>query len=161
MRRVKLLNVRRALGLALIGAIATVAAGTALATSGSGVTSQLVDRGTLDPFKIKLRDSSKPGDVVVVSFVILPGGRSGWHYHPGPAIVSIKSGEVTFVQAHDCSSATYSKEQVAVEPAGEAHEARNTGTVNAEFLVSFLDVPVGSPPRIEAETDPRWDDPGC
>jgi hypothetical protein len=30
-----------------------------------------------------------------------------------------------------------------------------------EFWVTFLDVPVGSPQRVEAETDPRWEDPGC
>lgn len=161
MRRLRLLNVRRALGLALIGSIVTLVAGVAFATMGSGVTSQAFARGTLDPFKIKLKDSSKPGDVLVVRFEIAPGGYSGWHYHPGPAVVTIKSGEVTFVQARDCSSATFSVGQATVEPTEQVHEARNTGTVKAEFWVTFLDVPVGSPPRIEAETDPRWQDPGC
>ena len=119
-------------------------------------------RGTLGPhFKIKLQDSSSPGDVVVQKFTFAPGGQSGWHKHPGPAIVTVMVGQVTFQQGRDCSSATYSAGQVAVEESGVVHRARNLGATNAEFWVTFLDVPVGSAQRIEAETDPGWVNPGC
>jgi quercetin dioxygenase-like cupin family protein len=148
--------VRKALALIMLGAVATVAAGVALATPGEGITVTPVARGTLAPhFKIKLRDSSKPGDVAVQQVILTPGGHSGWHAHPGPALVLVKSGEVTFTQADDCSSTTYTAGQVAVESAGDGHRARNTGATNAEIWVTFLDVPVGSSARIEV------DDPGC
>jgi quercetin dioxygenase-like cupin family protein len=150
--------VGRSLALAVLGVLVVVAAGVALASPGSGViTSTVMARGTLAPhFKIKLRDSSSPGDVVVQQFVFAPGGQSGWHWHPGPALVTVKSGQVTFQQAMDCSNATYSAGQVAIEPAEHIHRARNLSTTtNAEFWVTFLDVPVGSPQRIEAS------DPGC
>jgi quercetin dioxygenase-like cupin family protein len=115
-----------------------------------------VARGTLAPhFKIKLRDSSNPGDVVVLQSMLAPGGHSGWHAHPGPAIVIVKSGELTLDQAMDCSSATYAAGQVVVEPAGHVHRARNAGTTTTEIWVTFLDVPVGASQRIEAP------DPGC
>ena len=161
--------------LGMLAALATVFAGTALATMGSGFKDRtVVARGTLAPqFKIPLRDSSSPGDVVVQRFVLAPGGQSGWHLHPGPAVVTVKSGELTLDQddvgrpvrrggpSVDCSSATYSAGQVAVEPAGDVHRVRNLGTTDLEFWVTFLDIPVGSPQRLEPETDPNWVAPAC
>ena len=162
MKQLKLMNVRKVLALTVLGAVATVGAGVALATPGSGFKEvTVVARGTLAPhFKIKLRDSSKPGDVVVQKFVLAPGGQSGWHYHPGPAVVTVKLGELTLDQ-EDCSSATFSAGQVAVEPMKHVHRVRNVGTTDLEFWVTFLNIPVGSPQRIEAESDPRWIEPVC
>ncbi len=149
-------------GAAFLAGIAVVIAATALATPGSGFKERtVVARGTLGPhFKIKLQDSSRPGDVVVQKFVLGPGGQSGWHLHPGPALVTVKSGELTLDQA-DCSSATYSAGKVAVEPTDDVHRVRNVGTIDLEFWVTFLDIPVGAPQRLEPESNPRWDDPGC
>lgn len=149
-------------GAAFLAGIAVVIAATALATPGSGFRERtVVARGTLGPhFKIKLQNSSRPGDVVVQKFVLAPGGQSGWHLHPGLAVVTVKSGELTLDQA-DCSSATYSAGKVAVESTDDVHRVRNVGTVDLEFWVTFLDIPVGSPQRLEPESDPGWDDPGC
>ena len=162
MKQLKLVNVRKAIAVAVVGVVAMVPVGAAVATLGSGFKERtVVARGTLAPhLKIKLRDSSSPGDVVVQKFVLAPGGQSGWHLHPGPAVVTVKSGELTLDQ-DDCSSATYSAGQVAVEPMGDVHRIRNLGPVDIEFWVTFLDIPVGSPQRIEAETDPRWVEPAC
>src|SRR5215207_7368233 len=109
---------RKALALTVAGAVATVGAGAALATPPTGgFVSTPKARGTLAPhFKIKLQDSSSPGDVVVQQVIQEPGAQSGWHAHPGPAIVTVKTGEVTFDYA-DCSSTTFAAGQVAVEPA--------------------------------------------
>jgi quercetin dioxygenase-like cupin family protein len=162
MKQLKLMNVRKALALTILGAVAAVAAGVALATPGSGFKERtVVARGTLAPhFKIKLQDSSSPADVVVQKFVLAPGGQSGWHLHPGPAVVTVKSGELTLDQ-EDCSSATYSAGQVAVEHKGDVHRVRNVGTTDLEFWVTFLDIPVGSPQRLEPESDPGWVEPAC
>jgi quercetin dioxygenase-like cupin family protein len=162
MKQLKLTHVRKVLALTVLGVVATVVAGTALATMGSGFKERtVVARGTLAPqFKIKLQDSSSPGDVVVQKFVLASGGQSGWHLHPGPAVVTVKSGELTLDQ-EGCSSATYSAEQVVVEPTGKVHRVRNVGTEDLEFWVTFLDVPVGSPQRLEPESDPGWAEPAC
>lgn len=80
--------------------------------------------------------------------------------HPGPAIVTVKSGEFTLDQ-EGCSSATYSAGNVAVEPTGHVHRVRNLGTTDLEFWVTFLDIPVGSPQRLEPESDPAWVAPAC
>ena len=161
MKKIKLMSVRKLVALTALGVVVIAGAGVALATAPSGLVVTPIDRGTLGPhFKINLRDSSKPGDVVLTKFVLAPGGQSGWHFHPGPAVVTVKSGVLT-LDHEDCSSATFNADQVAVEPIEHVHRVRNLGTTDLEFWVMFLDVPVGSNPRIEAETDPRWVEPAC
>ena len=150
-------------GVGLLAGLAILAvATTALATSGAGFKERTVfARGTYGPhFKIKLQNSSRPGDVVIQKFVLGPGGQSGWHLHPGPAVVTVKSGELTLDQ-EDCSSETYAARQVAVEGTEDVHRVRNLGAVDLEFWVTFLDIPVGSAQRLEPETDPGWDAPDC
>jgi quercetin dioxygenase-like cupin family protein len=145
----KAMSVRKTLALAILGVVVT--AGAALATPPFNFTANPIARGTLEGhFKIKLQDSSSPGDAAIVQVTQGVGGHSGWHAHPGPAIVIVKSGELTIDQAKDCSSRTYTAGQVAVEPAGHVHIARNTGTTTLELWITFLDVPVGAPTRIDA-----------
>lgn len=140
-----------ALLLSVLGVV--VYGGNVLATPPSLFTATPIARGTLEGnFKIML---SGPGDAAIVQVTQDLGGHSGWHAHPGPAIVIVKSGEVTIQQAEDCSSRTYSTGQVAVEPSRHVHIARNTGTTTLELWIMFLDVPVGGPTRIDAA------DPGC
>jgi quercetin dioxygenase-like cupin family protein len=162
MKQLKLVNVRKLVPLAVVGAVALVPVAAALATAGSGFKERtVVARGTLeDQFKIQLRKSLMPGDVVVQKFVLAPGGQSGWHYHPGPAIVTVQLGQLTLDQ-NDCSTTTYSGGKVAVEPTDVVHRVRNLGATDVEFWVTFLDIPVGMPQRVEAETDPGWVEPAC
>jgi quercetin dioxygenase-like cupin family protein len=158
------IRARKTIAIAVLVLAPMVAVGAAIATPGSGFKlREVVARGTLGPqFKIKLQDSSSPGDVVVQHFIQSPGGQSGWHLHPGPAIITVISGELTLDQGRDCTTTTYSAGQVAVEEAGVIHRARNASTTSdLDFWVTFLDVPVGSPQRIEAETTPGWELPGC
>ena len=163
MKQLKRVNVRKVILLTVVGAVAMVPVGAALATMGTGFKERtVVARGTLEGhFNIRLRKSSSPGDVVVQKFVLGPGGQSGWHLHPGPAVVTVKSGELTLDQA-DCSSATYSAGKVALEPTNDVHRVRNVSTTDdLKFWVTFLDIPVGSPQRLEPESDPHWVEPAC
>jgi quercetin dioxygenase-like cupin family protein len=156
MKQLKLINMRKALALTVLGVVPTVVVGAALATPGLFITNTPIARGTsADQFKIKLQDSSSPGDAAIVQITQEPGGHSGWHAHPGPAVVIVKSGELTLDQAKGCSSATYTAGQVAIEPMEVVHRARNSGTGTLELWVTFLDVPVGASARIDAP------DPGC
>jgi quercetin dioxygenase-like cupin family protein len=140
---------------ALAGVALGVPAGIALATPGSGVVSApVLARGTFaDQFKVKLRDSSSPADVVVQQVTLAPGGQTGWHTHPGPAIVVIKSGTFTLYDGDDptCTGHAYGTGEVFVDRGyGHVHIGRNEGTSNVELYVTFLDVPVGAAPRIDA-----------
>jgi quercetin dioxygenase-like cupin family protein len=141
--------------IALVVAVAMLATGAAIATPGSGVTfASILARGTLaDHFKITLRDSSTPGDVVVQQITIAPTGYTGWHTHPGPAVVIVKSGSLTLYDGDDrsCTGTTYSAGQVFVDPGyGHVHFGRNEGATPTELVVTYLDVPVGAAPRTDA-----------
>jgi quercetin dioxygenase-like cupin family protein len=156
MKQLKLINMRKALALTVLGVVPTVVVGAALATPFFNFTGTPIARGTTPgQFKIKLQDSSSPGDAAILQVTQGPGGHSGWHAHPGPAVVIVKAGELTIDQAKDCSSKTYTVGQVAIEPSGHVHLARNTGPGTLELWITFLDVPVGANPRIDAP------DPGC
>lgn len=136
-------------------AAATLGSGVALATSGSGILSApIIARGTLSPqFKLKLHDSSSAADAVVQQVVVGPGGFTGWHTHPGPAIVIVKTGEFTLYEADDpsCTGMRYTEGQIFVDRGyGNVHFGRNEGASNTELWVTYLDVPQGTPPRIDA-----------
>lgn len=136
-------------------AAAVVAASSAIATPGSGtVFANVVARGTLAPhFKLKLRDSSRPGDVLVQQITIAPGGYTGWHTHPGVAIVIVKSGSLTLYDEDDpsCTGRTFSAGQVFADVGyGHVHNGRNEGATNVELVVTYLDIPVGAPQREDA-----------
>jgi quercetin dioxygenase-like cupin family protein len=89
-------------------------------------------------------------DVYVSHIRVVPGGFSGWHFHPGPSIVSVKSGTATFYQAddpatpHDVPAGTGF-----VEDAGRVHILVNEGDTDLEIVVVQI-VPLGAPRRIDA-----------
>lgn len=136
-------------------ALGAVLAGGAIATPGSGILgAPVLARGTLDGhFKLKLHDSSNRGDVVVQQVTLAPGGFTGWHTHPGPAVVIVKSGSFTMYEADDasCEGTTYVTGQVVVDEGyGNVHFGRNEGASATELWITFLDVPPGTSPRIDA-----------
>src|SRR3989442_8575949 len=83
-------------------------------------TGTLVGRGNLGTFHIQSKagdydaelKSHDNTDIVVVSIVVTPGGNSGWHYHPGPVLVTVKTGTITFYMGVDPSCSAH------VHPAG-------------------------------------------
>ena len=121
----------------------------ALSTPGSGVTASVRGRATAVD-KIKTR-GNQPFDVVVQTITIAPGGHSGWHSHPGQAIVVVKSGTFTSYSVNDpCTPHDYPAGSVYVDPGyGNVHIARNNGTTALELEVTYLDVPVGAPFRTD------------
>ena len=78
--------------------------------------------------------------------VVKPGGRTGWHSHPGLLLITLKDGSVDFYDK-DCSKHTYTAGQSFTEGA-EAHNVVNSGSGNARLLVAYI-VKSGEPRRIE------------
>lgn len=128
-----------------------IASGMALGTPGSDAVGTQLARGTATE-KIKTRGGG-PFDVVTQRIVFQPGGHSGWHSHPGQAVVTILSGSLAFYEADDptCTADRRQAGQVYVDDGyGDSHIARNEGSVPVEVIVTYLDVPVGQPFRIDA-----------
>ena len=84
-------------------------------------------------------------DVAMQTVTLEPGGTAGWHTHPAPNFVAVKSGTVTFYRgtAAGCTSQSFSAGQGYLEPAGVAHVSRNDSNAPVELYVTTLAAPVG------------------
>ena len=147
-----------------LAAIVALFATVALATPGSGVVSATVmaRASFVDPTDIKFKikgvgqkvvQVNDAQETVVQQVIIAPGGATGWHSHPGPTVVLIKSGQMSFYDSEDptCTVRTYSAGQSFVDRGqGHAHIARNEGSVNLEIWAIYFDVPPGGAFRTDA-----------
>jgi quercetin dioxygenase-like cupin family protein len=131
--------------LAFAGLIVALNAVPAAATPGHEFVGTLLGRGTNQsngtlPIKSGL-------DVVVTQNVIQPGGFSGWHSHPGGAIVIIAQGQVTTYEAvgNHCDVTTYTTCQTFFERPGQLLNAINRGSTVTIVIATFPGVPVGVP----------------
>jgi quercetin dioxygenase-like cupin family protein len=92
-------------------------------------------------------------DVVMVQITVQPGGSSGWHSHPGGAIIVVKEGTLTVYSPvrHRCRITTYSAGQAFIERPGEVDNVFNNSTVPYVLYVTF--------PRVPPNVSPRTDEP--
>jgi hypothetical protein len=147
-----------------LAVVTTAFAGAVLATPGAGVlSSSIVARAAFQSpvdIKVKIQEGHQEvihapnaQDTVMQQIVLAPGGHTGWHSHPGPAIALIKSGSLTLYSGDDatCSGRTYSAGQAFVDHGqGHVHIGRNLSTTdNTEVWVTYLDVPPGASVRID------------
>jgi quercetin dioxygenase-like cupin family protein len=158
----------RKIAFSILAALALACAGAVHATPGSGVlTGKVWARGKFaQPVDIKIKVEDGRQEVlhvpdtqenVIQQIVLAPGGHTGWHSHPGPAMALITSGALTLYDGDDpaCLPHTYTAGQAFVDAGqGHVHMARNlSSTDNAEVWVTYLDVPAGqtppASPRIE------------
>ena len=146
--------IRRALlsaGLASVVTAVTVAATVApsWATPPSGLTNIPLARGTNTSHgTIPLQFGT---DVAMAQITVDPGGSSGWHSHPGGAIVVVKQGSLTVYGSlgSQCQAVTYGAGQAFIERPGEVDDVFNTGTVPYVLYVTFPRVPQGDSARID------------
>jgi hypothetical protein len=135
-----------------------------------GFISVVIGRGNLGPFRINSKaagyhvDLKSPDntDIAVANITIAPGAHSGWHYHPGPVLVVVKTGSITFYHsarsredgegADDaaCPPTRYNAGSTFTESGGVVGIARNEGTVEATAVATFFAPPAPSPLRIGA-----------
>jgi quercetin dioxygenase-like cupin family protein len=147
-----------------IAALAVAGAGAVFATPGSGILiGKVWARGTFTQpvdIKIKVADGSQEvlhvpntQENVIQQIVLGPGGNTGWHSHPGPAMALITSGALTLYDGDDpaCLPHTYTAGQAFVDSGqGHVHMARNlSSTDNTEVWVTYLDVPKNQSPRLD------------
>ena len=146
--------------LSLLVAVVGVAAysGTVLATPPSGVTSTVFAVGQFDEIQAKTlsdtwqaRISTKgETDVHVLENRIVPGGSFGWHSHPGPSLVTVKTGALTLYRGDDpdCTPQAVAAGSGFVDEGGDVHLVRNEGSIDTVVYVTSL-VPRGAARRID------------
>ncbi len=78
------------------------------------------------------------------------GRTFGWHSHPGPSIVVVKSGTLTLYHGDDpsCTPQPVPAGTGFVDDGGDVHVVRNEGAVDAVVYVTSL-VPKGAGRRID------------
>jgi quercetin dioxygenase-like cupin family protein len=128
-------------------------------TMGVGFTSSLIARGTLGTFHMQSKaagyevelKSHDETDVAVANIGIEAGGSSGWHSHPGPVLVVVKSGTITFFRADNpnCAADVYGPGSSFTEQGGLVANATNQGTEPVVAVATFL-APPGAALRIDA-----------
>ncbi len=99
--------------------------------------------------ELKSRDNT---DIAVARVDIQQGGFSGWHYHPGPVLVVVQSGTITFYSADDrnCAPSVHPAHTSFIEPGGVVGIARNEGAEPVVAGATFFAPPALSPLRIDA-----------
>jgi quercetin dioxygenase-like cupin family protein len=149
--------IRRSMLVAIVGLVALGVGliGNALATPASLFTAEtargpLVDR-PLDvnwrfgpENKVKLQTQGAV-EIAAQRVVIQPGGTLGWHSHPGPTLVTILSGTMSFYHAEHCTmEIEYGPGQSFSNLPDEIHMARNEGSEVLVIYASYF-VPAGTP----------------
>jgi len=149
---------------AIVAALSAVAVAAVLTPSSGILSAPVFARASFaDPTDIKFKITGQRGQeviqvnnaqqTVVQQIVIAPGGSTGWHSHPGPVVVLIKSGQMSFYDGDDptCTARTYSAGEAFVDSGqGHVHIARNEGSENLEVWAVYFDVPPGGAFRIDA-----------
>jgi hypothetical protein len=149
-------------GLALLTVVAV-----ALATPSSGFVTEQLSVGRFGEIDLKIRTKLKPNpphrlklktkgdsDIYVVRNTVQPGGHSGWHYHPGPSLITVKEGTATFYDSDDpkCEGHAYPAGTGVIDDAVDpthVHLLKNTGDVPL-VTVTVQIVPAGAQRRIDA-----------
>jgi hypothetical protein len=142
-----------------IGTLVLAASGAlTLASTPEGVTPTLLGRGTYDAFKLRTLPESlvdlkleakNPLDVVVRIHDYTAHSSTGWHTHPGPVLITVTQGQVTFYEYDDptCTPTVVSAGEGYLDT-GHGHIGRNeTGEPARDVTVIFA--PVALPFRGE------------
>lgn len=106
----------------------------------------------LDGRATRVMNLDDPSRVVTARITAQPGARFPWHTHPGPVLVTVAQGELTYVQATDCVQREYPAGTIFVDPGqGNVHTAFNSGDGVTVLYATFYDVPATGPLTIPAE----------
>ena len=83
-------------------------------------------------------------DTAYQQLTIQPGGRTGWHTHPGPTFVAVAQGEGTLYHAMSgCPATKYGVGAGFMQPPTEVHNMRNEGSTPL-VLWAFYALPPGT-----------------
>lgn len=146
---------------------AAVYGGNVLATPPSGVITTIIAVGRFDDIDAKVKTDIDPSshkdfwkarintqglsDLHVLQNTIAPGGSFGWHSHPGPSLVIVKSGTATFYLGDDPTCTPYVVQAgsgFVDEGGGDVHVVRNEGSADLVTVVASL-IPAGMMRRVD------------
>jgi quercetin dioxygenase-like cupin family protein len=142
-------SIATAASLALV--IAAFTAGLGSATPPAKSSSVVLAQGqTTEDARIL---NSSGTDVVVAKNRFAAGGSSGWHSHPGIAVITVKTGQITLavepISGGQCRVHTYHAGDTFLEHPANEQNGVNRGDAKTVVLVTFFRVPHGGSARID------------
>jgi quercetin dioxygenase-like cupin family protein len=121
---------------------------TSIPIAGPAVLDEINTKAETDDWEIKLKTRGF-SDVYMTEFKLVPGANGGWHSHPGPSIIAVKSGTATFYdECDDFAPHHFPAGTGFVEDAECVHILTNEGDVDLDVVVMQI-VPFGAPRRID------------
>ncbi len=116
-------------------------------TAGQGSTPTFIGQGTYyhvdkvekttDDWGVEL-DAKGGLEVVVRSFSYDPGAFTGWHKHPGPVLIQVIKGTVTFFEADDPCTPIVVTEGHGYVDDGNGHIGRNLSGAFAQDVTIYF-----------------------
>jgi hypothetical protein len=100
--------------------------------------------------------SNEPSDIYVNHVIADPLGNSGWHTHPGPSVVVVKSGIATVyeVEGMNCVQRSYPAGTGFIDEGGtHVHLVQNASTTDTLEIYAFQIIPTGLT-RVVSVADP-------
>jgi quercetin dioxygenase-like cupin family protein len=86
-----------------------------------------------------------PSRTVTARITVQPGAQFPWHTHPGPVVVNVVEGELTFVAADDCVERDYPADTAFVDAGGDhVHTAFNPTEGPTVLMATFFGAPPGA-----------------
>lgn len=149
-------------GLSAAAALVALAAFVAVtkAEGPTGVTPNILARGTLDGFNVRsdphgtIADfrahSTGAVDIIVRQHDYAVGSTTGWHMHPGPIFITVTKGALTYYELDDpCTPHVVTAGHAFVDT-GEGHVVKNESGQPAQDI-SVITAPVGGVFRTNIE----------
>ncbi len=143
---------------AAVSLVAAAGAAGVQATAPSGVVGTNLAVGTFGEIDAKTLtsdwqariDTKGNSDLYMVQNVFAPGASFGWHSHPGPSLVIVKTGALTLYRGDDpsCTPQVIPAGSGFVDDGGDVHLVRNEGSIETDVYVTSL-VPRGVARRID------------
>ena len=127
----------------------------ALATPPEGLSGTPLAAGTIDEaVRAKFKDGADGfgrgtdvSNIVMVKFVLEPGGTFGWHQHGGPVWAVVTSGTLTLYD-EACQPEIVSAGEAFLDGGNHTHNAFNEGSEPVEIHATFM-LPTGGEARID------------
>jgi len=106
-----------------------------------------------DYWKVKI-EAEGATDVHIVENIIQPGGTFGWHSHPGPSLVIVRSGTLSVYHSENCTTPEdfgpgSPNGSTFVDQGHDLHMVRNNSTTDVADVYVVSIVPAGFQRRID------------
>jgi hypothetical protein len=136
--------------------MAVTCTGTVISTPRAEFTDdvQMQIRNKIDGHGTGVSNIADPSRVVTAKITMQPGAMFPWHTHPGPVIVTVADGELTYVRADDCVERPYPAGTAFIDPGrGNVHTAFNSsgGDTVTVLYATFFETPLTGPLTVAAE----------